>query len=103
MGVLQMYIWYVEKNVFYQGVDEDVTKKQPTTYWKWSSVLKKYVQLLKQHSNCHMLNNDIKSNGCFVDMTTNTRWKLNFSRVTSMEMQKSSNRSPAGSMKMVKW
>jgi len=42
MGVLQVYIWYVEQNVFYQGVDEDVTKKQPTTYWKWSSILKKY-------------------------------------------------------------
>jgi len=45
MGVLQLYIWYMEMNVFYQAVDEDPTGKQPTSHWTWSSKLKKYDDL----------------------------------------------------------
>ncbi|TKR80802.1 hypothetical protein L596_014810 [Steinernema carpocapsae] len=39
MGVLQMYQWYVEKNVFYQAIEKRAGEIRK---WKWSSDMKRY-------------------------------------------------------------
>uniref|UniRef100_A0AC34GV41 Signal peptidase complex subunit 2 n=1 Tax=Panagrolaimus sp. ES5 TaxID=591445 RepID=A0AC34GV41_9BILA len=40
MGVLQLYLWYVEKTIFYQALEKDGTAKD--RYWKWSSEMKRF-------------------------------------------------------------
>uniref|UniRef100_A0AC34QVB8 Signal peptidase complex subunit 2 n=2 Tax=Panagrolaimus sp. JU765 TaxID=591449 RepID=A0AC34QVB8_9BILA len=40
MGILQLYLWYVEKNVFYQAVEKE--GNTPDRYWNWSSEMKRY-------------------------------------------------------------
>ncbi|KAE9554186.1 hypothetical protein FO519_002607 [Halicephalobus sp. NKZ332] len=40
MTILQLYLWFVEKNVFYQAFEKDANK--PDRYWNWSSEMKRY-------------------------------------------------------------
>ncbi|CAD6188074.1 unnamed protein product [Caenorhabditis auriculariae] len=39
MGVLQLYVWYVEKECFYQATESDGQQKR---VWKWCSEMKQY-------------------------------------------------------------
>lgn len=42
MGVLQLYLWVVEKGIFCVVVDRDPSGKIPDTKWTFSSKIKKY-------------------------------------------------------------
>uniref|UniRef100_A0A914Y2E3 Signal peptidase complex subunit 2 n=1 Tax=Panagrolaimus superbus TaxID=310955 RepID=A0A914Y2E3_9BILA len=40
MGILQLYLWYIEKSIFYQAIEKDGKAKD--RYWKWSSDMKRF-------------------------------------------------------------
>jgi len=42
MGVLQMYLWLVEKGIFCVVVDRDPSGKIPDTKWSFASKIKKF-------------------------------------------------------------
>lgn len=47
MGVLTLYMTYVEKGLFFQCYERDPTGVSPDNFWKLSSTLKKYVNPLE--------------------------------------------------------
>ncbi|VDN56884.1 unnamed protein product [Dracunculus medinensis] len=72
MGILQLYMWYVEKGTFFQAVEEDYQKRHPKRYWKWSSSIKKFDDkyTLEAEYTQESLSGQtkvIKSIGCFID------------------------------------
>lgn len=44
--ILQVYQWYVEKLTFYQAMEPSKDGKSPSSYWKWSSDMKRFFYLL---------------------------------------------------------